>query len=77
MIKRNELADPASCLNLAFRGEMLFVLRAKDAAAPFAIRAWVEQRILLGKNVVSDPQIVEALAIAETMERQRRRGIPE
>jgi phage-related baseplate assembly protein len=37
------------------------------AAAPVAIRAWVEERIRLGKNMPEDEQIVEALESAEQM----------
>jgi hypothetical protein len=47
---------------------MLFVLLGRDVAAPFAIRAWVDERLRLGKNMRGDAQIAEALACAETME---------
>ena len=50
---------------------MLFVLLGRDKAAPFAIRAWVEERIRLGKNERTDAQITEALACAATMEAER------
>jgi hypothetical protein len=46
----------------------LFVLLSRDAAAPVAIRAWVAERLRLGKNTETDQQIVEALACARTME---------
>ncbi len=52
--------------------EMVFVLLSRDAAAPVAIRAWVAERIRLGKNVESDDQIVEAIQCAETMESEGR-----
>ena len=48
--------------------EMTFVLLARDIAAPFAIRAWVSERIRLGKNFVDDLQIKEALDCALRME---------
>lgn len=48
--------------------EMTFVLLGRDAAAPFTIRQWIQRRIALGKNQHGDPQIVEALACAATME---------
>jgi hypothetical protein len=52
--------------------EMVFVLLSRDAAAPVAIRAWVAERLRLGKNVGTDAQIVEALARANTMETEGR-----
>jgi hypothetical protein len=58
--KRDELADPRSCLNKATDGEWLFVLLGRDPAAPAAVRAWIEARIRLGKNLPSDPQVLEA-----------------
>ena len=42
MRKRDELSDPNSCLNKAADDEPVFVLRAHDASAPDAIRAWVD-----------------------------------
>jgi len=48
--------------------EMVFVLLSRDAAAPVAIRAWVDERLRLGKNVATDAQIVEALECAAVME---------
>ncbi len=68
MIKREELADPASCMSRALDDEMTFVLLGRDAAAPFAIRCWVTERIRLAKNKASDPQIIDALASAHVME---------
>lgn len=68
MLKARELTDPSSCMSRAKPDEMTFVLLGRDAAAPSAIRAWVEERIRLGKNIYSDPQIVEALASARHME---------
>ncbi len=68
MQKRDELADPASCLNRAKDDELLFVLLARDLDAPDTIRDWVRRRILRGKNSADDPQITEALALAQAME---------
>lgn len=68
MIKRDELSDPNSCLNRAEDDEMLFVLLGRDEAAPATIRAWCRARVLKGKNKRDDPQIVEALACAKSME---------
>ena len=72
MIKRDEFECDDSCFNKARDNERLFVLLARDAAAPVAIRAWVEERIRLRKNTATDPQIVEALECARLMEIERR-----
>lgn len=71
MLKSDELTNPKSCLNKAHENERLFVLLARDPAAPVAIRAWVEERIALGKNTREDPQIVEALECAAWMVEER------
>jgi hypothetical protein len=68
MIKREELTNPNSCMVRAKEDEMTFVLLARDIAAPFAIRAWIHERIRLGKNRVDDAQIQEALRCAKAME---------
>ena len=70
MRKQQELTDPRSYMSRARANEMTFVLLGRDAAAPFAIRKWVEERIRLGKNRRDDAQIVEALTAADTMERE-------
>ena len=74
MIKREELTNPKSCMSRARDDEMTFVLLARDAAAPEAIRAWVRRRIVLCKNAWDDPQIREALDCADKMEQQRADG---
>jgi hypothetical protein len=71
MRKRDELADPKSCLNRALDDEPLFVLLARDKAAPYAIRRWANYRVGLGLNRADDPQIREALACADLIERER------
>jgi hypothetical protein len=75
MRKRDELTNPESCLNRARDQEMTFVLLGRDAAAPMAIRAWVAERIRLGKNRPDDAQVVEAEQCARTMEAERGRLI--
>lgn len=71
MFKVKEQSEPNSCFNRAEPGEMVFVLLARDAAAPHAIRAWANERVRLGKNAAwRDPQIAEALQCAAIMERQ-------
>ena len=71
MLKREEIKSPSSCLNRARNHEMVFVLLARDEAAPHAIREWVERRIALAKNSRNDDQIIEALECARTMKDQR------
>lgn len=69
MLKREELADPTSCLGRARDDEMVFVLLARDRAAPVAIRAWIEERIRIGKNAREDELIRDAERIASDMEK--------
>lgn len=68
MIKRDEIETESSCFNKARDDERLFVLLARDPAAPVAIRAWVAERCRIGKNTLTDDQIVEALDCAARME---------
>lgn len=72
MRKKDETTRPHTCLSHAHPEEMVFVLLSRDAAAPVAIRAWVAERLRLGKNVETDEQIVEALNCAKTMEIEKR-----
>lgn len=67
MIKREELANPKSCLSRAHDSEMVFVLLGRDPAARAAILAWIGERIRLGKNKPTDPQILDAYAAAANM----------
>jgi hypothetical protein len=60
MRKKNELTDPNSCMSRAHEDEWTFVLLGRDRAAPAAVRAWIEERIRLGKNTRTDTQIYEA-----------------
>ncbi len=71
MLKLVEIGDKRSCWNKAKFDERVFVLLARDVAAPAAIRAWVDERVRLGKNAPQDPQIVEALDCADQMEQER------
>lgn len=75
MRKKDELSREHTCMQHAHPEEMVFVLLSRDAAAPVAIRAWMAERIRLGKNVETDDQIVEALACIETMESEGRRWV--
>jgi hypothetical protein len=71
MIKRKELTDSNSCMSRAADDEMTFVLLGRDSAAPAAIRAWIGERIRLGKNQPGDPQVTEAEMCARAMEAAR------
>lgn len=75
MIKTDELSNERSCMSRALPHEWTFVLLARDAASPVAIRAWVDERVRLGKNTLGDEQIVEALRCAALMDEQRKAGV--
>lgn len=72
MRKSDEIHNDNSCLNKAQSGEYLFVLLARDAAAPTAIMKWVEERLRLGLNRIDDAQIRGAVQCADAMENQRK-----
>jgi len=44
MLKIDELTKPESCLSHARMDERIFVLLARDAAAPETIRFWAAER---------------------------------
>ncbi len=71
MRKCDELTTPNSCLNKARNTEWLFVLLGRDAAAPAAVNAWIEERIRLGKNKPDDEQIIEARRWIEMVEMEQ------
>lgn len=71
MRKSEELSNPQSCMSRARNDEMTFVLLERDAAAPVAIRAWIAERIRIGKNTRNDEQIREAEACARFMEAEK------
>lgn len=73
MQKRLEIMCNSSCLNKAGDDEPVFVLRAKDKAAPLAIRLWCHERVMLGLNKGDDEQIVEARECADQMDDYRKR----
>lgn len=75
MRKKDELTKQSTCMAHAHPNEMVFVLLSRDAAAPITIRAWVAERVRLGKNTESDAQIVEALECARTMESEGRQWV--
>jgi hypothetical protein len=67
MKKLKEANDPKSCWNRADDEEIVFVLLARDPAAPQAILAWINERIRIGKNYPGDAQIIEATKAALNM----------
>lgn len=71
MRKRDELSNPDSCLNKARDGEILFVLLARDDAAPATIRFWIAERIRLGLNRPGDAKLFEAEKCAGQIESDR------
>jgi len=75
MRKKDELGVASSCMGSAHPEEMVFVLLGRDPAAPAAIRAWVEERLRIGKNRPGDAQIREALACADTMWSEGRKWV--
>lgn len=71
MLKIDEQEIQNSCWNKASIGERLFILLARDPASPVAIRAWIEERIRIGKNRKGDALIKEAEDCARRMEQER------
>lgn len=67
MIKKQEMSDEKSCLNKAQDDEPIFVLRAKDPAAPNTILAWIQERARLGLNSGIDAKIIEAQGLRNQM----------
>jgi len=70
MIKKFELTNSESCLNKARNEEMTFILLGRDLASAATIKFWIAERIRLGKNKETDPQIKEAINCAKIMEQQ-------
>ena len=75
MRKRDELADPNSCINKAREDEWTFVLLGRDPSAEVAVRSWIEHRILIGKNKPDDPKIVEAEQWITNVRAERRNEV--
>ena len=75
MRKIEEINNPNSCLNRAKYNELIFVLLGHDVASPDTIRFWANRRIELGRNREDDPQIVEALALADVIELENTKDI--
>lgn len=73
MIKHLEVSNPHSCLNRARDDEPVFVLLGRDICAPEVIEEWVRLRVESAKNSMTDPQIKEALDLADQMRAWRER----
>jgi hypothetical protein len=79
MIKKDEIADPHSCLNKSADGEPLFVLCARDPYAADLVDLWADRYIRIHQWECTDTQHVkdkaeEAHEIAEQM-RDYRLGV--
>lgn len=71
MLKSRELIEPNSCLNRAKMDETIFVLLARDPAAPVAILAWLNERIRLGCETPDSPKIKDAYEQIQQMMKER------
>ena len=69
MTKMDEIYRDDSCLAKAAPSEMLFILLARECAAPATIRFWIGERIRTGKNSAEDEQLIEAEECAKKMEK--------
>lgn len=67
---------PFDCYANAEADEPMFVLLARDVAAPAAIVQWAKERVSAGKNSWADSQIAEALDCAEAMHAWREERRP-
>ena len=67
MIKRDELADPRSCLNKADDDEPLFVLRGSDPAAADIVRAWATLSSHAGYH--RQEKIEQAFEVAQALDK--------
>lgn len=83
MIKKDELANPCSCLNRAHDDEPIFVLRAQDRFASDIILAWADMyrhHHAPQGNWRSEEHRMkhnEAIDIVDQFERWRERKIPD
>ena len=63
-LKRDEIANPDSCLNRAGDDEPVFVLRAKDPLAAKLVEEWAARAVLAGLH---DDRAREAYRYAQAM----------
>lgn len=57
MLKKDELANPDSCLNRSADDEPIFVLRANDPLAAKIVREWAFQYVTLKQKL--EPSLTE------------------
>lgn len=74
MTKREELSNPASCLNKAAEDEIIFVLRSTDKLSPRLVRAWAEAAAMYG---CAPEKVAEARLCADMMEQWPTRKYPD
>lgn len=67
--KAQNISNTGSCWNRADFDEPVFILLGRDESAMIAIHAWIKDRVRLGKNEVTDPQITEAMNCIQEMSR--------
>ncbi len=61
------MLEGKGCLGKAASNEPVFILRAQDLHAPYAVRCWIGAAVVtLGDK---HPKINEALALANSMEK--------
>lgn len=72
-IKRDEVADPNSCLNRAADDEPVFVLRAKDPLAAKLVEDWAARALLAGLH---EDKHQAAFRYAQAMRAWRKQHFP-
>lgn len=75
MLKREELANPNSCINKADDDEPVFVLRGQDKLAPVLVDLWAELALLNG--CTNSAKIDEACTLAELMRNWHTKKFPD
>lgn len=65
MRKKDELADPNSCINRSKDDEPVFVLCGRDRLAPAAVRSWADAAVAAG---TPRAKVHDAYALAQAME---------
>lgn len=74
MTKKENIDNLNSCWNTSKNGDIIFILKQKDKAGPATIRDWVARRVGMGLNSITDPQLQDAMRIADEIETRQARG---
>lgn len=74
MLKRDEIANPNSCLNKAADDEPIFVIRAQDLSSGNLVRKWADAAETYG---ASAGKVAEARALADLMDVWPTRKFPD